>query len=229
MMQLFITSTGTGIGKTFITATLCHQLKERGINITALKPVISGFDASDLSNDSATILEASRQTPSPEAQAAISPWHFTAPLSPNMAAAREGKTIDMLELAGFCRIKAAQNPGITLVEGVGGIMAPLTDELTVLDWMQTLQWPILLVCGSYLGSLSHTLSAIEVLQAKGLTIRAIIVSESRESSVSLSETSATLEKFLKNAIPVVQIPQITTTYAWKQVPEITWLCQTPKT
>ena len=59
---------------------------------------------------------------------------------------------------------------VLLIEGIGGIMVPLDDEHTVLDWMLVLQLPVILVAGSYLGTLSHTLTALDVLRRRGLTV-----------------------------------------------------------
>ena len=114
-----------------------------------------------------------------------------------------------------------------LVEGVGGIMVPLDERHTVLDWMTALDWPILLVCGTYLGSISHTFSAVSVLQAKNLPLAGIIVSES-ENGVSLAETLDTLKTFLPGGVPVVQLPRLDAHETpWKKAPPLSWLCQNP--
>jgi len=223
MTKFFITSTGTGIGKTLVTTSLCWQLRQSGENVTALKPIISGYDAADMSNDSAQILQSCGIEPSAAEQERISPWRYKAPLAPNMAAAREGNPVDLAALVAFCKSQTAE---MLLVEGVGGIMAPLNAQHTVLDWMSALNWPVLLVAGSYLGAISHTLSADEVLRAKNLPIRAVIVSESRDSGVSLADTVDTLKKFLPRAIPVVELPVLNTKEAlWKDAPPLSWLCQ----
>ena len=65
-----------------------------------------------------------------------------------------------------------------LIEGVGGIMVPLDERHTVLDWMSALRLPVLLVAGSYLGTISHTLTALHVLAQRNLDIAAVVVSES---------------------------------------------------
>ncbi len=75
-------------------------------------------------------------------------------------------------------------------------MVPLTATETVLDWITALHVPALLVTGSYLGTLSHTLTAAEALRARGIAVAAIVVSESEESPVPLEETVATLKRFL---------------------------------
>lgn len=83
-----------------------------------------------------------------------------------------------------------------LIEGVGGVMVPLGPRHTVLDWITALETATLLVVGSYLGTLSHTLTAVEALRARGIEPVGIVISESEESPVPLSETRATLSNFL---------------------------------
>jgi len=205
---LFITATGTGIGKTATTTALCWQLRQKGKAVTALKPVISGYTTEDETSDTALILKACGISPTPEAIAAISPWRFKAPLAPNMAGALEGREIDFHALVEFCRDQQALAAGQTIVEGVGGVHVPLNSTHTTADWMQALNWPTLLVTGSYLGAISHTLSALEVLQHRNIPVRAIIISESENSTVSPHETMATLELFVRGAAPVIMIPHM---------------------
>jgi dethiobiotin synthetase len=227
MQRYFITSTGTGIGKTLITTSLCWQLRQNGQTVKALKPVISGYDASDLTNDTAQILLSCEVEPTKQAQERISPWRYSAPLSPNMAAAREGKSVELDALVDFCNTPSQAD--ITLVDGVGGIMVPLNDSQTVLDWMLALKWPVIVTAGTYLGAINHTLITIEILKMKGLSIQGLILSESEASGVSPDETAETLKKFLPAEIPVVKIPRlITTDSIWKQAPSISWLCHSPK-
>jgi dethiobiotin synthetase len=221
-MKFFITSSGTGIGKTLVTTTLCAQWRRQGHGVTALKPVISGFDPADPGSDSALILQSCGLTANAETMAAISPWRYTAPLAPNMAAAREGNPVDMAALTAFC-LNAAKNH-YTLVEGVGGVMAPITDRHTMLDWMVALGWPVIMTTGSYLGSISHTLTAIDALRTRGLRIHALIVCESAESGVPFIETLATLESFLQGAFPIVSLPRLPPTPTpWETMPDISWI------
>ena len=81
-----------------------------------------------------------------------------APLSPDMAAGRENRASTSTRWSTFCRAAIAAT-GTLLIEGVGGIMVPLDDQRTVLDWMVALNIPLLLVAGGYLGAISHTLTA----------------------------------------------------------------------
>jgi len=108
-----------------------------------------------------------------------------------------------------------------LIEGVGGVMAPLTESESVLDWMAALNVPVLLVVGSYLGTISHTLTAHETLKGRGLTPDAVIVSESPESPVPPAETKTTLARFL-DGLPIVLLPRLAAGEAiWRAAPDLT--------
>lgn len=207
MTGYFVTATGTDIGKTFVTAGLIRALKAQGRMVDALKPVISGFDSNDVAaSDTSALLTALDQTPSAENIDRISPWRFQSPLSPDMAARRESRAIDLDQLVAFCRDRAATAADMLLIEGVGGIMVPLDDTHTVLDWMAALGLPVLLVTGSYLGTLSHTLTALDVLQRRQLRVRAVVISESTGSTVALDETAETIRRFAAG-IDLVTLPR----------------------
>lgn len=197
MNRLFVTSTGTDIGKTYVSALMLRQLRAKGLNPLGLKPVLSGYDDETLKDsDPAQLLEALGEVPTPENIATIAPWRFRAPLSPDMAARREGRTLPYDEMVAFCAETAARHEGPLLVEGVGGVMVPLDDHHTVLDWMDALDFPAVLVAGTYLGTISHTLTALEVLKARSIPVRAVILSETEGSGVSTDETVATLRRFI---------------------------------
>jgi len=207
MAGLFVTSTGTGIGKTFVTAGLIRYLRAEGRNVAAFKPVISGFDPAQVDNSDTGILLSALGLSANEAQIErISPWRFAAPLSPDMAAARENRSVDFNALVNFSKSALSAANDATLIEGVGGIMVPLDRTHTVLDWMKELDLPLLLVVGSYLGSISHTLSAVAVLRQQGLKLAMIVVSESEGSTVSLDETAGTISRFARD-VGIVALPR----------------------
>jgi dethiobiotin synthetase len=135
---------------------------------------------------------------------AIAPWRFAAALSPDMAATLEGRRIDFEQLVGFTRRAANADSCPTLVEGIGGVMAPLGDTHTVRDWIAASGLPCVLVAGSYLGSLSHTLTALEALAGVGAGVTAIAMSESPGSTVALDSTLESLSRHVAG-IPVVAI------------------------
>lgn len=208
MSGYFIAATGTGVGKTFTTCALLHALPEaRGY-----KPVISGWDAEDTQSDTRQIIEVSGGG---EIEV-VSPWCFGAPLSPHRAAVLEGKKIALDALVAWTDEQAKQ-PGLTLIETVGGVMVPLTDTHTTLDWMAAVNLPVILVAGSYLGTISHTLTALHALRARGLEVAALVLNESEGSSVTLTETEAGLSSFIADIPLRIVQPRVS---SWKEAREI---------
>jgi len=204
----FVTSTGTDVGKTFITAGLIRYLRTSNQAVGALKPVVSGYDSSVVeTSDPAVLLGALGRPVSAQEITAIAPWRFRAPLSPDLAAARENRGIVFDELVEFSRTAVARNNGILFIEGVGGIMVPIDSQRTVLDWMAALGIPLLLVVGGYLGTISHTLTAIDVLAQRKLSLAAIVVSESERNPVELEDTVASIARFA-NGVDVIGLPRL---------------------
>jgi dethiobiotin synthetase len=118
-----------------------------------------------------------------------------------MAAALENKRVPFDDVVAYCKraIAQAQEQSTTLlIEGIGGVMVPLDETRTILDLIDALKIPVILVCGSYLGSLSHTLTAVSVLRHRDIPIDRLIVNETPESTVPLAEVSKTLERFVEN-------------------------------
>jgi len=206
MTRYFITGAGTGVGKTFVTCGLVGALRDAGRSVAALKPVISGYDDSEIGeSDSGQILSALGREATSENAAGISPWRFREPLSPDMAAAREEREIDFDALVKWSAA-TGREADFRLIEGVGGVLVPLTETRTVLDWIAALGCPALLVGGSYLGTLNHTLTALHVLRDAGVEVPAIIVSESEDQPVPLTETVEALERF-SAGVPVFGLPR----------------------
>jgi len=209
MTAVFITGTGTDVGKTFVATGLIRALRREGRAVDALKPVVTGFDPSAVEgSDPARLLAALGRPLSAEALAEISPWRFRAPRSPAMAAEAEECALDVDAVIRFCREAVAATSGTLLIEGVGGIMVPLDERRTVLDWMAALGLPLIFVAGSYLGTLSHTLSALDVLARRDLKVAAVAVSESANATVPFVETVRTLGNFVRHA-PVFMLPRVT--------------------
>lgn len=207
MRGLFITAVGTNIGKTLVTTILCHQLTRAGRNVHAIKPVVSGYSSDDPGSDPALIARSLGREPTPQSIAAIAPWRFRAPLSPHLAARKEGRTIEINDITGFCRRHEPDHNGVLIVEGAGGVMAPITQEHTGLDLITRLGYPVILVTGSYLGAISHSLTAVAALRGRGVVLEAIIVSESEE-SVGLADTVDSLRQFAGMDVRVYALPRL---------------------
>lgn len=216
MTPYFITATGTGIGKTLVTCSLAYQCLRQGTSVRTLKPLISGWE--EETSDTANLLRSQALPVTKATIEATSPWRFHAPLSPDMAALREGKTVDFSEVVHFCQQPATED--ILLIEGAGGLMTPLNSTHTMLDLIAALQATPILVTGSYLGSLSHTLTALAALEARKLHAHALIVSESNTNEVPFTETLSSLSQFTQ--VPLIPLPRLrgNEERLWEEAPDL---------
>jgi dethiobiotin synthetase len=208
MTAIFVSATGTEVGKSFVTTGLIRHFLKDNRAVDAIKPVVSGFDPAAIAASDPGALLAALGRPLTTAEAErISPWRFAAPLSPDMAARREGRAIDFGAVTEFCRRAMAACRGHLFIEGIGGIMVPLDENRTVLDLITQLRVPLLLVAGSYVGTISHTLTALQVVVRRNLDVAAVIVSESQGSAALLDDTVATIAQF-SGSIDVIGIPRL---------------------
>jgi dethiobiotin synthetase len=196
---LFVAGAGTDVGKTWVTAALARALLAAGASVAVFKPVASGYDPEHPEeSDAGRLLAALGRDATPDAIAAICPLRFAAPLAPPAAARREGVTLSLEALADSCRARmAAAETDVLLIEGVGGLMSPLTDDATGLDLMAALGVPAVLVGGTYLGGISHLLTAAHVLKARNLPLLAAVASESPPPAPDFAETVADMRRHLR--------------------------------
>ncbi|MGR4864001.1 dethiobiotin synthase [Caulobacter sp. LARHSG274] len=197
MPALFVTGTGTDIGKTYVSCALIRALKARGAAVDAFKPVVSGFDPRDAAGSDPARLAAALGDPAGLFR--IAPRRYRAPLAPNIAARLEGQTLVLDDLVIDAVARTAElRDGLLLVEGAGGVMSPLTDTATNLDMITALGAPALLVAGSYLGTISHVLTALVALRAARVRVAAVVLSESLDAP-DLAQTAGALAPFLGDA------------------------------
>ncbi len=200
MSKIFVTASGTEIGKTFVTRTLISQLRANGRRVHALKPIATDLESErNQPSDTELLLHALSLEADAEGLARVTPWGFNEPLSPDMAAAREQTSVPFNDLVAFC--ETDNDVDVTLIEGIGGVMVPIDEEHSVLDWIVALRVPTLLVVGSYLGTLSHALTAAGMLQGNGVELAGIIVNESPDQPVPVEETAAVIARF-SGAVPI---------------------------
>jgi len=178
LKAVFVTAIGTDCGKTYVCAAALRELVAQGRNALALKPLMSGYTPDRLEDsDAGRLLLATGRRVTPATVAEICWKSFAEPLAPNVAARREGVELDYRDMLAFLRTRLAVHDGPALVEGAGGVMSPLTDTHTNIDLAADLGLPVVLLAYSYLGAVSHTLTAVDVLSRRGLAPKAIVVTE----------------------------------------------------
>lgn len=202
---IFIGATGTDIGKTYVTCMLLRQLREQGYKVRAIKPVISGFDEDDIGQtDSGLLLREMNIDPNLANAREISPWRFKDPIPPHLAAENAGQPLDVDHIVSFCQQQATEELDFLLIEGAGGIMTPLSYEHTTLDLIKKLNCHCLLVAGTILGTLSHTISAIACIKNCNVPLDGLIISES---FLNYTNFGVIMDDFTK-IMPNISIKQI---------------------
>lgn len=207
MSALFVTSTGTDTGKTLVACAILHQAYRSGLTVHAVKPLASGMSVPGRVSDAARLLRAMGKPQHPSAAQAICPWQFGAPLSPHLAARLEGRQVDWSRVVRFCMDSIKENQ-ITLIEGAGGIMSPLDEAHTNLDLALSLNIPLVLVAGSYLGGVSHLLTALEVIDKYRLSLAGIVISESEVSGISQPDMLELLARYVPETLPIFWIGRL---------------------
>jgi dethiobiotin synthetase len=187
MQGLLITATDTGAGKTYVTASACRALRREGRPFRVCKPVATGAQRVGgrwLAEDTRLLADAADERDLD----AVTPWAFPAPAAPPVAARLAGASLTLDGLAAAVRRLAAQGVPV-LVEGVGGLLCPLTEGETVADLVAVLGLPLLVVARRSLGTLNHTLLTLEVARRRGLRVAGVVVSETAPVSSAAEETN----------------------------------------
>jgi dethiobiotin synthetase len=172
---LFVTGTGTGVGKTILTAALLAAMAAAGEPVRAHKPVVTGLDdpPGEWPPDHELLARATGQTPEE-----VAPERYGPPVSPHLAAALAGERADPERLAAVAltALRAADAQGATLVvEGVGGLLVPLAEHYTVRDLAAELRLPLLIAAAPGLGTINHTLLTLHAARAAGIEVRAVVL------------------------------------------------------
>ena len=165
-MNLFLTGTDTGVGKTFTTALLTRALREAGLGTIALKPLCSGerSDVEILRTASGNRLSLDETNPI---------W-LQAPAAPLVAAQLENRTLSLDQLTDWFRKLSSKHPSL-LVEGAGGWLVPITETQTLADFAVRLGLPVIPVVANRLGCINHALLTIESIRARSLPCPGIIL------------------------------------------------------
>lgn len=171
---IFITGTDTGVGKTAVAAAIALHLKKAGVRVGVLKPVTSGalVLGDKLVSEDAELLRWASGCAAPDQD--IAPYVFRLPLAPSEAAAREGRSVELAPICdAFGRLAASHD--FLIVEGAGGLLVPLADNLLVADLAARLALPLLIVARPNLGTVNHSLMTCECAKARSITVKGIII------------------------------------------------------
>jgi dethiobiotin synthetase len=204
---LFVSGTDTGVGKTYVAALVARALAASGLRVGVYKPVASGCrrEGNDLiSEDALALWEAAGR---PGTLEHVCPQRFVAPLAPHLAARAEGCRVDAERLRGGLEFWR-QRSDIVVVEGVGGLMSPVSDEDYVADLAAEFEYPLVIVTRNVLGVINQTLQTLIVAATfrHGLPIAGIVLNHVAEPSAAASidpSIHSNRDELIRRAVPPV--------------------------
>ena len=182
---IFITGTDTGVGKTVVGAGLALVLRERGMRVGVMKPVATGCTGEGkrlVSEDAVYLFEAAENEYPP----LTNPLRFRTSLSPNVASIIEKKEIPIEKILKAYR-ELQHNYDFLIVEGIGGLLVPLTKEYYVANLIHEFGLPIVIVTRGGLGTINHTLLTVDAAVIRGLEVRGIIFNRMPKVNLSMAE------------------------------------------
>lgn len=172
----FVTGTDTGVGKTWITASLATFWYRQGYDVGVMKPIETGVKGPSWPDDAKALVQASH---SADAQEFVVPYTFEPPVSPWAATLMTGKRIDWNHLIETARAVIGRHQ-VTLIEGAGGIAVPIDADHSMIHIAQELEIPVILVARTGLGTINHTILSVEYAKAHGVKVLGIIMNAVNE-------------------------------------------------
>ncbi len=183
---LFITATDTEVGKTLVTGAIARLLRQAGRKVGVLKPVASGcrHDREGLVSADAEFLAVCAETDYP--LSVITPVCYKTPAAPIVCAEIERREVDFEAIAAAYRY-LAQTCDVVLVEGIGGALVPLTEQVTILDVAAAMDLPTVIVARPGLGTINHTLLTLAAVRAAGLPVAGVVINGYNAATADIAE------------------------------------------
>jgi len=218
---VFVTGTGTEVGKTVVAAALARTLAASGERVAVFKPAVTGLDEPPADGPISRVpsdISAHRSPPdhellrrasgSAQSDAEIAPYRYGPPVSPHLAAALAGERIEPARLLAAARAAAACADCL-VCEGVGGLLVPLAGRYLVRDLAADLGYPLAIAASPGLGTINHTLLTIEAARAAGLEVATVVLTPWPEEPSGIErsnrETIASLGALDVQALPTLDL------------------------
>jgi dethiobiotin synthetase len=181
---LFVTGTDTGVGKTIVSAALVAAMASEGERVSAYKPAVTGTgeEPGAWPQDHELLAQMAGMTPEE-----VAPLRYAPAVSPHLAAAMAGERIDPTELLEHARALAQK--GTLIVEGVGGLLVPFSNDFAVRELAVELALPLLIAARPGLGTINHTLLTLQAARAAGLEVRAVVLTPWQQKPSTLEQSN----------------------------------------
>lgn len=189
----FVTGTDTEVGKTAVSCALLEAAAGAGLSTAAVKPVAAGCDDQGRNEDALQLMASmTAELDYPQ----VNPVPLRAAIAPHIAAAQEGRSLRVAQLAGLCRGVMLAGADLVLVEGAGGWRVPLSPGETLADLARELQVGVILVVGMRLGCINHALLSAEAVARDGLHLAGWVANQPGEPMACYAENLDTLRALL---------------------------------
>lgn len=205
MKGAFITATGTGVGKTWVASALAAACVQRGKRVAAIKPIETGVDPDPLD-----ALELARACGDEALAHAEGLYRAKEPLAPYAIEKQGGPAVGSLRALSTRVRELGRDADYTIVEGAGGVLVPLDREHTIADLAAELGLQTVLVARNALGVLSYTLTAVEALRTRKVSVHAIVLNQPHRelcTDASLGSNADVLADYLPG-VPILRAPRV---------------------
>jgi dethiobiotin synthetase len=192
---LFITGTDTGVGKTYVACAILRALRRSGVAVGVMKPVCAGDR-----NDARNLIAASGTT---EPMDRVNPIFLKEPLAPMVSARFEGTEVDLSpvwKIFGEFKKKYEFN----IVEGAGGVLVPVAENVTVLDMIKKFSLPVIIVARPVLGTINHTLLTVKELKRARIKIAGVVLSGVKKTTLAEKTNPSVIREL--TGLPVLELP-----------------------
>ena len=204
----FVSGIDTGIGKTVVVGTMCRALQEAGRDWISVKMAQTGCDGFSEDLEAHRALAGVGRFPE-DGEGLTAPQIFKFPASPLLAAGLEGRTVDLSHIVASVEA-CAQRHEIVIVEGAGGLLVPLTEEMLTADFVAEKGWPLILVASGRLGAINHILLSIEAAKARGIPLAGVVMNDyPKADPLLLDDACKAVDRTLKRmgiTCPIVPTP-----------------------
>ncbi|WP_201539792.1 dethiobiotin synthase [Psychrobacter sp. 1044] len=222
MSVLFVSGIDTDIGKTYATGMIAKALMSQGVNVITQKLVQTGISIDPNTGtmgiaDDIIIHRDLMGIPLQPCDLDFTtcPYRYEKPASPHLATRLSGQVLDPERIANATKRLQAEYD-LVLLEGAGGLLVPITEQLLILDYVAAQGYPIVLVTSGRLGSINHTLLSLEAITARGLEVHSVVYNHIHDDAAQTDEEIATstiefLQSYLENNYPKAH---------WLQLPNL---------
>jgi len=222
---VFVTGTGTEVGKTVVAAALANTARRSGERVAVFKPAVSGLDEYRLRPE---VWEAAPELPDQallrlaagcsQGDDEIAPYRYGPPVSPHLGAELEGESIDPDRLRGAA-LEATEGADLLVCEGVGGFLVPLTPGYLVRDLARDLGLPVVIVGSPGLGTINHTLLTVEAVRAAGLDVATVVLNPWPAAPTEIERSNLeTIERIARVRVETLPRLDLSAPDSWPELP-----------